>query len=166
MTVFDEFLEANKVYTDHFNSADLELPPKRHVAVVACMDARLHPAPALGIALGDSHIIRNAGGRIDEGTIRSLVISQQLLGTTEIVVLHHTDCGMLTFENEDLYQIVNDNLGEDVSDKDFLPISDLEQSVIDDVNLLSELNVLIPGTPISGAIYDVKTGEVREVVRK
>lgn len=166
VAVFDDFLEANASYIKNFNNVDLELPPKRQVAVVTCMDARLHPAPALGIKLGDSHIIRNPGGRIDEGTIRSLVISQQLLGTKEIVVLHHTDCGMLTFENEDLYKIVKEKLGEDVSDRDFLPIADLEQSVVDDVNFLSGLKVLAPDTPISGAIYDVKTGAVREVTRK
>lgn len=164
MTRFDEFLAANESFVTTFDQGGLPMPPARKVAVVACMDARLHPEKALGLAIGDAHVIRNAGGRAEDA-IRSLVISQRLLGTSEIVVLHHTDCGMLTFSNEQLAAKVQADLGADVSGRDFLPFSDLEQSVRDDVAIL-RASPLIPGDiPISGAIYDVNTGKVHEVVR-
>lgn len=161
---FDEFLGANATFVTSFDQGGLPMPPARKVAVVACMDARLHPEKALGLAIGDAHVIRNAGGRAQDA-LRSLVISQRLLGTTEIVVLHHTDCGMLTFTNDQLANQVQADLGVDVHGQDFLPFTDLEQSVRDDVAILRD-SPLIPGhIPISGAIYDVNTGEVREVVR-
>lgn len=164
MTRFDEFLQANEAFAASFTRGDLPMPPARKVAIVACMDARLHPEKVLGVDIGDAHVIRNAGGRAEDA-IRSLVISQRLLGTQEIVVLHHTDCGMLTFTNEQLAAKVRDDLGVDVAGRDFLPFSDLEQSVRDDVALL-RASPLIPGDiPISGAIYDVRTGKVHEVVR-
>lgn len=164
MSRFDEFLEANTIFAASFDQGDLPMPPARKVAVVACMDARLHPEKVLGLAIGDAHVIRNAGGRAEDA-IRSLVISERLLGTTEIVVLHHTDCGMLTFSNAQLAAKVQADLGADVAGRDFLPFSDLEQSVRDDVTIL-RASPLIPGDiPISGAIYDVTTGQVHEVVR-
>ncbi len=164
MSRFDEFLEANAIFAASFDQGDLPMPPARKVAVVACMDARLHPEKVLGLAIGDAHVIRNAGGRAEDA-IRSLVISERLLGTTEIVVLHHTDCGMLTFSNAQLAAKVQADLGADVTGRDFLPFSDLEQSVRDDVTIL-RASPLIPGDiPISGAIYDVTTGQVHEVVR-
>src|SRR2546425_6707141 len=102
MPVLPELLAANRRYAASFTKGDLPLPPGRHVAVLVCMDARIDPARALGLEEGDAHVIRNAGGRAADA-LRSLVISEQLLGTTEIVVIHHTDCGMLTFSNEDLH---------------------------------------------------------------
>jgi carbonic anhydrase len=164
MSRFDEFLAANETFAAEFTEGDLPMPPARKVAVVACMDARLHPEKALGIAIGDAHVIRNAGGRVQDA-IRSLVISERLLGTTEIVVLHHTDCGMLTFSNEDLAAKVQADLGVDVSGQDFYPFPDLEQSVRDDVAFLRESPLIPQDIPISGAIYDVTTGKVHEVVR-
>jgi carbonic anhydrase len=161
---FDEFLTANAEYVGSFEQGGLPMPPARNVAVVACMDARLHPEKVFGLAIGDAHVIRNAGGRAQDA-IRSLVISERLLGTSEIVVLHHTDCGMLTFSNEQLAAKVRDDLGADVSGQDFLPFPDLEQSVRDDVAILRESPLIPKDIPISGAIYDVNTGEVREVVR-
>ncbi len=101
MSVVQEFVQANKAYASAFQKGDLAMPPARHVAVLTCMDARIDPARALGLEEGDAHVIRNAGGRAADA-IRSLVISEQLLGTTHIVVIHHTDCGMLTFSNADL----------------------------------------------------------------
>ena len=164
MSRFDEFLEANTIFAASFDQGDLPMPPARKVAIVACMDARLHPEKVLGLAIGDAHVIRNAGGRAEDA-LRSLVISERLLGTTEIVVLHHTDCGMLTFSNAQLAAKVQADLGADVTGRDFLPFSDLEQSVRDDVTIL-RASPLIPGDiPISGAIYDVTTGQVHEVVR-
>ncbi|NWG22725.1 MAG: carbonic anhydrase [Chloroflexi bacterium] len=164
MTRFDEFLQANETFAASFTRGDLPMPPARKVAVVACMDARLHPEKALGIDIGDAHVIRNAGGRAEDA-IRSLVISQRLLGTQEIVVLHHTDCGMLTFTNEQLAAKVRDDLGVDVAGRDFLPFSDVEQSVRDDVAILRASPLIPDDIPISGAIYDVRTGKVHEVVR-
>lgn len=164
MTRFDEFLKANEAFAAGFDRGDLPMPPARKVAVVACMDARLHPEKALGIAIGDAHVIRNAGGRAQDA-LRSLVISQQLLGTREIVVLHHTDCGMLTFTNERLAAKIASELGVDVEGQDFLPFADLEQSVRDDVTFLRNSPLIPKDIPISGAIYDVRTGRVHEVVR-
>lgn len=165
MTKFDEFLAANATFASSFDKGDLPMPPARNVAIVACMDARLHPEKVFGIDIGEAHVIRNAGGRVSEDAIRSLVISQRLLGTTEIVVLHHTDCGMLGFTNEQLAAKVQSELGVDVSGRDFLPFSDLEQSVRDDVELLRSSPLIAKATAVSGAIYDVTTGVVHEVVR-
>jgi carbonic anhydrase len=164
MSRFDEFLEANVGFADTFDQGHLPMPPARKVAVVACMDARLHPEKVLGLAIGDAHVIRNAGGRAADA-IRSLVISERLLGTTEIVVLHHTDCGMLTFTNEQLAAKVASDLSVDVSGQDFFPFSDLEQSVRDDVAILRASPLIPKDIPISGAFYDVTTGKVHEVVR-
>lgn len=165
MATFDEMLDANKNYAESFDQGDLPIPPARRVAIVTCMDARIHPEDALGIELGGAHMIRNAGGRVSGDAIRSLVISQQLLGTNEVVVMHHTDCGMMSFENEDLAAKIQEDLGVDASDQDFLTFSDLEQSVRDDVEAL-ESSALIPDdVSIVGAIYEVESGKVREVVR-
>ena len=165
MANFDQFLEANKDFVASFDRGGLPMPPARHVAVVACMDARLHPEKVLGIDIGDSHVIRNAGGRVSDDVIRSLVISQRLLGTTEVVVLHHTDCGMLTFTNEQLADKVQAELGVDVHGRDFLAFSDLKQSVLDDLSTLRSSPLIPADFPVSGAIYDVTTGIVHEVAR-
>jgi carbonic anhydrase len=130
------------------------------------MDARLHPESFLGLDIGDAHVIRNAGGRASNDAIRSLVISQRLLGTEEIVVVHHTDCGMLTFANSDLVAKVGADLGVDASGIDFLPFSDLEQSVLDDVETLRRSELIPNDIAIAGAVYDVRNGRVSEVIRK
>ncbi|MDB5074902.1 MAG: carbonic anhydrase, partial [Chloroflexi bacterium] len=127
MSAADEFLQANQGYAANFTKGDLPMPPGRHVAVVACMDARLDPARALGLEEGDAHVIRNAGGRASDA-IRSLVISQQLLGTREVVVVHHTDCGMLTFSDDQLRKQVEQKLGTP-TDMSFDSFTDLAQSV-------------------------------------
>lgn len=165
MTRFDEFKEANERYAASFDKGDLPIPPARQVAVVTCMDARLQPEEFLGLEAGDAHVIRNAGGRVSEDAIRSLVISERLLGTGEIVVIHHTDCGMLTFQNEDLTAKIKEDLGVDTTGRDFLPFPDLEQSVRDDVETLRRSELIPDDIQISGAIYDVKSGEMREVAR-
>ncbi len=165
MTVFDEFLSANQSYAQSFNAGELPMPPARKVVVLTCMDARLHPEKFLGLDLGDAHVIRNAGGRASEDAIRSLVISERFLGTNEIVVIHHTDCGMLTFSNNDLAQKIQQDLGVDVGDRDFLPFADLEQSVRDDVDILRSSPLIPKEISIAGAVYDVRTGTVQEIVR-
>jgi carbonic anhydrase len=127
------------------------------------MDARLIPASFLGLQEGDAHVIRNAGGRASEDAIRSLVISYELLGTRECMVIHHVDCGMLTFSNEDLRQRLQDSLGADASGIDFLPFSDLDESVRQDVATIRSSTLVPDDIPVTGFVYDVRTGKLREV---
>mgnify|MGYP000874088053 FL=1 len=163
MSYFENFLKANKAYVDLHGTSHLPIKPKTKVAIVTCMDSRLHVAQALGLALGDAHILRNAGGRVTEDMIRSLVISQQQLGTREIVVLHHTDCGAQTFKNEEFAAFLNQELGVDVSGQDFLPFTDVEESVREDVALLRQSPLIPADVEISGAVYDVDTGRMTVV---
>src|SRR5919199_6626913 len=129
MPVADEFLQANQQYAAAFDKGSLPMPPRRHVAVVTCMDARLDPAKFLGLQEGDAHVIRNAGGTVTDDALRSLVISHHLLGTEEALVIGHTDCGMLTFTNDDL----RGRLGPEAANVDFLPFPDLEERVRESV---------------------------------
>jgi carbonic anhydrase len=166
VAVFDDLVASNESFAAGFDRGLLEMPPARKVAILTCMDARLHPESFLGLDIGDAHVIRNAGGRASDDAIRSLVISQRLLGTEEIVVVHHTDCGMLTFANSDLVAKVGADLGVDASGIDFLPFSDLEQSVLDDVETLRRSKLIPNDIAIAGAVYDVRNGRVSEVIRK
>src|SRR6266478_2444373 len=111
MTVAQEFLKANEAYAAGFQKGNLAMPPKRHVAVLACMDARLDPARALGLEEGDAHVIRNAGGVVTDDAIRSLALSQRLLGTKEIILIHHTDCGMVTFTDDEVKAQIEQDTG-------------------------------------------------------
>ena len=163
MSYFENFLKANQAYVELHGDLHLSIKPKTKVAIVTCMDSRLHVAPALGLALGDAHILRNAGGRVTEDMIRSLVISQQQMGTREIVVLHHTDCGAQTFNNEDFREHLKCELGVDVSEQDFLPFQDIDESVREDMKLLRECPLIPDDVIISGAVYDVDTGSMREI---
>ncbi|CAG7563672.1 unnamed protein product [Fusarium equiseti] len=163
LSITPEYEAANEQYAEGFDKGDLTLPPSRKVAIIACMDARLDPAQILGIELGSAHVIRNAGGRAADA-LRSIIISQQLLGTREIVIIHHTDCGMLTFSDVDLKEKVRKDLDEDVDHMAFLPFSDLEQSVRDDIKFLRKSPLVLDG-PITGYIYDVKTGKITVKVR-
>ena len=164
MSYFENFLKANQAYVELHGDLHLPIKPKTKVAIVTCMDSRLHVAPALGLALGDAHILRNAGGRVTEDMLRSLVISQQQLGTREIVVLHHTDCGAQTFQNKDFQEHLKRELGVDVSDKDFLPFQDIDESVREDMKLLQESPLIPDDVVISGAVYDVDTGSMRQIL--
>ena len=163
MSYFENFMKANQAYVDLHGTSHLPIKPKTKVAIVTCMDSRLHVAQALGLALGDAHILRNAGGRVTEDMIRSLVISQQQMGTREIVVLHHTDCGAQTFKNEEFAAFLNQELGVDVSGRDFLPFTDVEESVREDVALLRQSPLIPDDVEISGAVYDVATGRMTVV---
>ncbi|MGT2846872.1 beta-class carbonic anhydrase [Streptococcus massiliensis] len=163
MSYFDNFMKANQAYVDLHGTAHLPLKPKTKAAIVTCMDSRLHVAQALGLALGDAHILRNAGGRVTEDMIRSLVISQQQMGTREIVVLHHTDCGAQTFKNEDFQAHLESTFGVNVSSQDFLPFTDVEESVREDMELLRQSPLIPEDVVISGAVYDVDTGHMTEV---
>lgn len=163
----NDLLAGNKAYAASFTEGALPMPPARKLAAVVCMDARLDPLPFLGLRLGDTHIVRNAGGRVTEDAIRSLAISERLLGTDAIIVVHHTDCGMLTFTNDDIRQKIQADLGnaayQEASQLDFLPFSDLAQSVRDDVAAI-KASPLIPETiPVAGFIYDVHTGQLSPV---
>lgn len=160
MSVVDEFRKANDAYASGFQKGHLPMPPARHVAVLTCMDARLHPARFLGLAEGDAHVIRNAGGRASDDAIRSLVISEQLLGTKTVVVIHHTDCGMLTFSNDDLRAKIRQDLHANADNIDFLPFKDLEQSVRDDVATIKSSPLIPKNIEVVGFIYDVKTGKL------
>ena len=162
MSVTDELIQNNESYSSGFSKGDLAMPPAKKTIVVTCMDARILPSRILGLEEGDAHVIRNAGGRVQDA-LRSIVISEQLLGTNEVLVIHHTDCGMLTFKNEDLYGVVKENLGADASDIDFLPFPDLEQSVRDDVEFLKSSPLVPDDVSIRGFVYDVKSGKVSEV---
>jgi carbonic anhydrase len=161
MSEVSAFVKANERYAASFAKGSLPMPPARRVAVLACMDARLDPARILGLEEGDAHVVRNAGGRAADA-LRSLVISQELLGTREVVVIHHTDCGMLTFTNDQLKRKLKDGRGAE-TDIDFLPFSDLDESVRDDVEAIRASRLLQPGVPVTGFVYDVKTGRLRQV---
>ncbi|KAK5199081.1 hypothetical protein LTR99_001121 [Exophiala xenobiotica] len=160
---------ASEKYSSSFTKGHLALPPAKKYLVLACMDARIDPAQAFGIELGDAHAIRNAGASAHDA-LRSIVISEQLLGTQEIVLVKHTGCGMLTFKNEDAYGLVEKNLGPDAAAEvkarglDFLPFSDLEQAVKDDVKYLGDTKLVPDNVAVSGWIYEVQTGTTRRVV--
>ena len=162
MTVTDELLQNNQKYAASFDKGALPLPPAKQLAVVACMDARLDTHRLLGIAEGDAHVIRNAGGVVSEDTIRSLTISQRLLGTKEIVIIHHTDCGMLTFRDDEVKDAIADDTG-------IRPPFALEafRNLDDDVRQSIARIKSSPFVPnkdqIRGFVYDVKTGRLREV---
>jgi carbonic anhydrase len=161
MSATDEVLQNAERYAEQFDKADLPMPPGRKLAVVACMDARLIPTRVLGLDEGDAHVIRNAGGVVTDDTIRSLAISQRLLGTEEIILIHHTDCGMLTFSDDDFRQSIQDDVGikpqwaaETFSDLD----ADVRQS-----KARIEASPFIPRKNVRGFVYEVETGRLREV---
>jgi carbonic anhydrase len=162
MTETDSLLRNNEAYASSFDKGDLPLPPGRKVAVLACMDARLDPARILGLEEGDAHVIRNAGGVASDDAIRSLALSQHLLGTEEIVLLHHTDCGMLTFTDEDFAQKMETETGNRPEWRAH-SFKDLDQDVRDTVQRIKE-SPFVPSTDnIRGFVYEVETGRVREV---
>jgi carbonic anhydrase len=162
MSVIDETLEANHRYAANFTKGSLALPPGRKLAVVVCMDARIDPARSLGLAEGDAHVIRNAGGRVSEA-LRSLAISQTLLGTQEVAVIHHSDCGMLTFTDESIRHQLREQRGADADAVAFLPFADLDQSVRDDLAAYKRSPLVRQDIHPRGFVYDVKTGQLREV---
>jgi carbonic anhydrase len=163
MTVTDTLVENSKRYREGFDKGDLPLPPGKKIAVLACMDARLNPYGLLGLEEGDAHVIRNAGGVVDDDAIRSLAISQNLLGTEEIVLVHHTDCGMLTFTDEELAQKLEDETGQR-PEWSAHAFSNLEDDVRSGIAKIRE-SPFIPRTDsVRGFVYDVHTGALDEVV--
>jgi carbonic anhydrase len=162
MSATDELLKNNEEYASNFDKADLPLPPAKGVAVVACMDARIVPSRILGLEEGDAHVIRNAGGVITDDEIRSLAISQRLLGTTEIVLVHHTDCGMLTFNDDEFRQQIVDDTGvkPQWSPESF---SDLEEDVRQSIARIQASPFIPNKDNIRGFVYEVESGKLREV---
>lgn len=161
MSVTDELVRNAERYAESFDKGDLPMTPGRHVAVVACMDARLNVYGLLGLFEGDAHVIRNAGGVVTDDAIRSLAISQRLLGTTEILLIHHSDCGMLTFNDDALKAQIKDDTGirppfalEAFADVD----DDVRQSIA-----RIEASPFLPYKAVRGFIYEVEKGTLREV---
>jgi carbonic anhydrase len=162
MSVTDELLENNAAYAETFDRGDLPLPPARGVAVVACMDARLDVHKILGLGEGDAHVIRNAGGVITDDEIRSLTISQRLLGTREIILMHHTDCGMLSFSDEELRAEIHAEVGIKPHFS-MEPFSDLEEDVRQSLARIQHSPFIPHKESVRGFVYEVETGRLREV---
>jgi carbonic anhydrase len=164
MSITEEALGANESYAQNFTLGDLPMPPGRKLAVVACMDARLTVEEILGLKTGDAHIIRNAGGIVTEDALRSLIISHHLLGTQEFILIHHTDCGMLTFKDEELRARLQEETGAaTVAPARFYAFSDLAEDVRQQMQKIKSHPWLPPHIPVRGFIYDVKTGKLNEV---
>ncbi len=161
MTVTDELLENNEKYAAAFDQGDLAMPPGKEVAVVACMDARLDVYQILGLGLGEAHVIRNAGGVISEDTIRSLLISQRLLGTKEIILIHHADCGMLTFEDHEVKAQINAEVGHRPAFS-LEPFDDEVDDVRQSIARLRANPFIAHKEHIRGFVFDVKTGRLKE----
>jgi carbonic anhydrase len=165
MSVTDQLVENSKGYAAAFEKGDLPLPPAKKVAIVACMDARLHPTKVLGLQEGDAHIIRNAGGVVTDDEIRSLAISQRLLGTEEIVLIHHTDCGMLTFTDDEFKRSIQDDTGikPEWAAESF---PDIDEDVRQSISRI-EASPFIPNKQsVRGFVYDVEHGSLREVTAR
>src|SRR4051812_39171085 len=162
MTVTDELLKNNERYAESFEKGDLPLPPAKKVAVVACMDARVVPSRILGLEEGDAHVIRNAGGVVTDDEIRSLAISQHLLGTEEIVLVHHTDCGMLTFTDDQF----SDKLEQESGVRPAWAaecFDDLEENVRQSIARIKSSPFIPRKDNVRGFVYEVETGRLREV---
>jgi len=163
MGVYEETLTANQQYAAGFGLGQLPMPPARKLAIVACMDARLTVEPFLGLKTGEAHIIRNAGGLATDDALRSLIISTCLLGTRTIFVIEHTDCGMLTFRDEQLRQQLKSETGQETSHLDFHAFANLEENLRAQLRRIRENPFLPRDIELHGFIYDVRSGRLREV---
>lgn len=162
MSVTDELLQKADAYAAKFDKGDLPMPPDRHVAIVACMDARINPYGIFGLSEGDAHVIRNAGGAVTDDVIRSLAISQRLLGTTEVILVHHVDCGMRTFKDEEFHEQIRQDTGirPPWASETF---ADSGQDVSQSLARLQASPFLIHKDAVRGFVYDEKTGRLSEV---
>ena len=162
MSVTDELIRNAEAYAASFDKGDLPLPPAKRVAVVACMDARLDPQALLGLREGDAHVIRNAGGVVTDDEIRSLAISQRLLGTEEVVLIHHTGCGMLTFTDDEFRRRIQEETGikPEWAVETFL---DLEEDVRQSIARIQASPFIPRKESVRGFVYEVETGRLREV---
>jgi carbonic anhydrase len=162
MSVIDELVKNSEAYAAGFAKGDLPLPPAKRVAILACMDARLNPHALLGLEEGDAHVIRNAGGVVTDDEIRSLAISQRLLGTEEIMLLHHTDCGMLTFEDDEFRRSVEADCGIKPGwAAEAFP--DLEDDVRQSISRIKASPFIPKKDHVRGFVYEFETGALREV---
>jgi len=162
MSVTDELLRKNASYARSFDKGSLPLPPAKHLAVLACMDARLDVHKILGLNEGDAHVIRNAGGVATDDAIRSLVISQRLLGTNEIILIHHTDCGMLTFKDDDVKRQIESDTGiRPAFALEAFP--DVEEDVRQSIARIQASPFIPNKSSVRGFVYDVKSGKLEEV---
>jgi carbonic anhydrase len=163
MSIIDHYLENNRGYKTNGGHGALPLPPSQHVAVVACMDARLDVYRILGLKEGEAHVIRNAGGVVTEDALRSLVISQRLLGTTDIILIHHTDCGMLTFSDDG----VRAKIAAEVGFKPLFALQafpNLDEDVREGINRIKANPFIVHKDNVRGFVFDVATGQLKEVV--
>src|SRR3954468_17220763 len=162
MSVTDELLRNNETYVASFHHGDLPLPPAKKLAVVACMDARLDVHAILGLEPGDAHVIRNAGGVVTDDEVRSLAISQRLLGTEEIILIHHTDCGMLTFTDDAFKRSIQDETGlkPEWAAESF---PDLDEDVRQSLARIQASPFIPHKESVRGFVYEVETGRLREV---
>ena len=162
MSVTDELLQNNAAYAESFDKGDLPLPPAKGVAVVACMDARLDVHKILGLEEGDAHVISNAGGVVTDDEIRSLTISQRLLGTGEIILIHHTDCGMLTFTDDEVKRQIQEETGikPEFALESF---TDLDEDVRQSIARIKASPFIPNKDSVRGFVYEVETGRLREV---
>jgi carbonic anhydrase len=164
MSITDEVLAANQQYAGKFNQGGLAMPPARKLAVLACMDARLTVEQLLGLKTGDAHIIRNAGGIATEDALRSLIISHHLLGTQEFVVINHTDCGMLTFEDAELLNKLEKQTGTPViAPVHFHAFKNVAENVRQQVARIKNHPYIPKHIPVRGFVYDVRTGKLEEI---
>lgn len=182
--LLNKILEANKQYSDNFGSkADLPIPPVKKIAILTCMDSRLDPAKFAGLTEGDAHVIRNAGGRASEDAIRSFVISYKLLGTKEWFIIHHTGCGMESFTDDVMADLLKKSLkpakytesgwvdenvdagSDDGESIDWLTIDHTEQSVLDDVDTIRNHPLVPDDIEVHGLLFDVKTGKLIEITK-
>ena len=162
MSVTDELLRNAERYAASFDKGDLPLPPAKHVAVLACMDARLNPYGLLGLTEGDAHVIRNAGGVVTADELRSLAISQRLLGTTEIILIHHTGCGMLTFTDDEFKASIQAEVGVKPAWA-AEAFTDLDEDVRQSVRRILDDPFIPVKDSVRGFVYEVETGRLREV---
>ena len=162
MSAIDTYLGNNEKYAATFSKGDLPMPPAKKIAIIACMDARLETGALLGLEEGDAHVIRNAGGVVTDDVIRSLAISQRLLGTREIMLIHHSDCGMLTFADAELKETIQKETGirPPFAMEAF---SDLEDDVRQSIARINASPFVVHKDKIRGFVYEVETGRLRQV---
>lgn len=163
MSAIDDVLAANERFAAAYDEGEGKAPPRKQLLVLACMDARIDPIRALGLEYGDAHILRNAGGRATPDALRSLTLSGHLLGTREIMVIHHTDCGMLAPEESAVRARLDELVGQDTSDMPIGSFSDLDASVRTDVRTVEDWPYRVPDAVVRGFVYDVASGRLREV---
>ena len=162
MSSTDELLDNNAAYAENFDKGHLPIPPAKKVAIIACMDARVNPSLIFGLQEGDAHVIRNAGGVVTDDEIRSLAISQRLLGTEEIILVHHTDCGMLPFNDDDFKRAIHEDVGIKPA-WSAEAFGDLDEDVRQSIARIKASPFVPNKDSVRGFVYEVETGRLREV---